>query len=125
MEGDPDWVDSKYFPAMDGWMRDHISYYFNLVSYVDADFAQAKMPDGKLKDTVVSKYWMRNTPQFLVKNAWRREWTLAEMPDYLTNPRFDDIVRAVEEAKTKAAEITAAKLLASRPGATASGQKER
>lgn len=104
VEGDPDWVDSKYFPAMDGWMRDHVSHYFNLVSYVDEEFALIKGADNKTREESVHRYYMKGSTQFLVKNVWQREWRKANMPDYLTNPKFDDIMKSIEDAQAKAAQ---------------------
>lgn len=108
VEGDPDWMESKYFPAMDGWMRDNLSYYFNLVSFVDSDPGPVLNPTtGKPEDGTHHKYYMKTSAQFLVKNVWEREWQLAGMPAYLTNPRFDDILGKIEEAKLKAAAVLA------------------
>lgn len=110
VEADPDWMDFKYYPAMEGWAKENLPHYFGLVSYVDADPGPVTDLEGKVRQGTHHKYYMvPSETGFWVKNWWEREWFIANMPPLLTNPKFDDILGALESAKTKTAALREAR----------------
>ena len=82
------WSDFKYVPAMEGWPRKNMSHYFDIVSYVEADVADLKMPDGKIRRGTAHNYYFVPAGDSLVKNRWEHQW-LAAPPGDRKNPILD------------------------------------
>lgn len=98
---DPEWVDCRYFPAIDGWARDNLSNYFNLVLYMDQDRKEVRAKGQTTYDTI-HRVYMRTQGDFWVKNCW--EHLLKEAPPFLDNPTFDTILDTIQGHTNKEGE---------------------
>ena len=94
--GDPDWVDYKYFPALDGWGRRNLPHYFNFMFYLEND-VHKEVQNGQVVKRRVHKVYMLEAGDFWVKNVYEHRWD--GLPYVLENPTFDDILSLVEKAK--------------------------
>lgn len=92
---DPDWVNYDYFPAMEGWPRQNISHYFDIVSFVDVASGQVKVGDKTVTVRGHHRYRFIPDGDALVKNRWEHLWLAAGQPPHLTNIVFDDILGVI------------------------------
>ena len=105
---DPSWMELKYYPAMDGWARDYIGHYYQLVTYMDQDIVEVKDEQSKKRvNRPAYRLFMQPGGDYWVKNVWSHLWTY---PDPLENMMFDDVFEKLntitkeEEASGKPAD---------------------
>ena len=102
---DPDFIDFKHIPNMTGWARNNLGNYFGMVLYVDSDPGKVKLPDGRIRDGELHKVYFLPTEDTnaYVKNWYSWAWQLSSLPNFLTNPTFDDMLASIKQAETEAA----------------------
>lgn len=86
---DPETQESRYFPQMNGWARYNISSYFDYMFFMESDTVQGEE---------VHRTYLRQTGDFQIKNAQSHKWPLLELPYYVDNASFDDILDLIEKA---------------------------
>ena len=86
---DPEFVTSRYFPQMDGWMRYNLPSYANYVFYLETE-------DGK--EGPLHRCHLLQTGDFFIKNTNDHKWPLLKLPKYLDNGTFDQMLDIVEYA---------------------------
>ena len=97
VEPDPEYLEFKYIPAMQGWAKENLPHYFSYVFYMETDIGPVKLPSGKIiPKAPVHKVYTLPTGDFWVKNIKEHLWVPAGLADNLTNPSFDDILSILE-----------------------------
>ena len=82
--GDPDYMDSEYYPALRGGFREHMPHYFNLVTYVET--VQAKTKDGRIVPAHAAH--MFKAGDYYVKNTWEHLWLAAGKGPMVINKQW-------------------------------------
>ena len=94
---DPDWFDSEYYPAMEGWARENLGHYFNLVAYMNADTKEVRR-EGKRVTEAVHRLHLIRDGRYAIKNVWAHGLIGHGLPTVLDNPAFDDLLGLLERA---------------------------
>ena len=93
-ESDPEWMEEKFVPSMDGWAKDNIGYYFDAVLYMSIQERNEKgklIPDYSLYMLPRKGYW--------IKDVWGERWMELGLPNPVKNPSFEQVKGMLEGEK--------------------------